>query len=183
MLFEFIVIVLLAISSPVPNIAVEQYESSLSNEEWERQLAIMQQYDDIANPEDFIKAQQEDKDKWDKFMAEPHDGMMFKSDCNSVGVCDYYWEKPSLDFSVTNNDGEIVEISVTCGDGFYANYTAQECQLTKEQIVINEQIKQFLIAISILSIIVISGVIIYIKTKTDFDNIINIVKIYLKGDK
>ena len=176
------IIILLAISSP--NIAMEQYETSLSDEAWELEQEKIRQYDSIANPEDIQQAQKDDQDKWNKFMGEPHDGKMFKSDCNSIGICEYYWvTPPDMTFNVTSNYGEVRQVSVTCGDGTFANYTSQECQLTKDQIVQNEQIKLFLIAITILSIISISGVIIYIKTKTDFDNLINVVKIYLKGDK
>jgi len=112
------------------------------------------------------KPRPKDREKWEKFMAEPHDGKMFKSDCNSIGVCEYYWVMPPhMIFNVTNNFGEIRQVSVTCGSGTFANYTAQDCQLTKEQIVLNEQIKFFLIAITILAVIVITGIVIFIKTR------------------
>ena len=176
------IIILLAISSP--NIAMEQYETQLTDKAWELEQEKIKQYDSIANPEDIQQAQKEDQDKWDKFMAEPHDGKMFKSNCNSIGECEYYWATPpDMTFNVTSNYGEVRQVSVTCGDGTFANYTAQECQLTKDQIVQNEQIKLFLIAITILSIIVISAVIIFIKTKTDFGDLINIAKIFIKAKK
>ena len=160
-----LLIIFLAISTP--NIAIEQYESDLTNEEWEKELEkIKESSQNIANPEDIQNAIKEDKDKWDKFMAEPHDGKMFKSDCNSIGVCEYYWvSPPDMTFNVTNNFGEIRQVSVTCADGTFANYTAQECQLTKDQIVLNEQIKLFLIAMTILAVIVISGIVVFIKTR------------------
>jgi hypothetical protein len=160
-----LLIIFLAVTTP--NIAIEQYESDLTNEEWEKELEkIKESSQNIANPEDIQNAIKEDKDKWDKFMAEPHDGKMFKSDCNSIGVCEYYWvSPPDMTFNVTNNFGEIRQVSVTCSDGTFANYTAQECQLTKEQIVLNEQIKLFLIAITILAVIVITGIVVFIKTR------------------
>ena len=151
---------LIFLSVASPNIAMEQYESNLTDEEWAKQL------ENIANPEDFEKALTEDKEKWNKFMSEPHDGKMFKSDCNSAGVCEYYWvSPPDMTFNVTNNWGEVRQVSVTCDGGTFANYTALECQLTKEQIVLNEQIKLFLIAITVLTVIIISGIVVFIKTR------------------
>ena len=160
-------LLLIFLAVTTPNIAIEQYESSLSDDEWEKELEkIKESSQNIANPEDIQNAIKEDKEKWDKFMAEPHDGKMFKSDCNSIGVCEYYWvSPPDMTFNVTNNWGEVRQVSVTCGDGTFANYTALECQLTKEQIVLNEQIKLFLIAITILAVIVISGIVVFIKTR------------------
>ena len=157
------------------------YEQDLTDEEWESELqkimnsTITGEVDlgnyyvanvTIANPEDIQQAIKEDREKWEKFMAEPHDGKMFKSDCNSIGVCDYYWiEPPDLTYNVTSNWGEVRQVSVYCDGGTFANYTALECQLTQEQIILNEQIKLFLIAMTILTVIVITGIVIFIKTR------------------
>ena len=73
--------------------------------------------------------------------------------------------KKEIQIIVPNNWGEVRQVSVTCGDGTFANYTALECQLTKEQIVLNEQIKLFLIAITLLTVIIISGIVVFIKTR------------------
>jgi len=157
------------------------YEQDLTDEEWESELqkimnsTITGEVDlgnyyvanvTIANPEDIQQAIKQDREKWEKFMAEPHDGKMFKSDCNSIGVCDYYWiEPPDLTYNVTSNWGEVRQVSVYCDGGTFANYTALECQLTQEQIILNEQIKLFLIAMTILTVIVITGIVIFIKTR------------------
>ena len=176
MIHILLIISLIFLAISTPNIAIagtgsggggigEKYEQELTDEEWEKELEKIKE-SNIANPEDNQKAIIEDKEKWDKFMALPHDGKMFKSDCNSIGVCEYYWVMPPhMIFNVTNNFGEIRQVSVTCGSGTFANYTAQDCQLTKEQIVLNEQIKFFLIAITILAVIVITGIVIFIKTR------------------
>ena len=157
------------------------YEQDLTDEEWESELqkimnsTITGEVDlgnyyvanvTIANPEDIQQAIKQDREKWEKFMAEPHDGKMFKSDCNSIGVCDYYWiEPPDLTYNVTSNWGEVRQVSVYCDGGTFANYTALECQLTQEQIILNEQIKLFLIAMTILAVIVISEIVVFIKTR------------------
>ena len=169
------------------------YEQDLTDEEWQKELErqelerqewkqeleklrvesesfdktqFFEDVANIANPEDIQQAIKEDREKWEKFMAEPHDGKMFKSDCNSIGVCDYYWiDPPDLTYNVTSNWGEIRQVSVYCDGGTFANYTALECQLTQEQIILNEQIKLFLIAMTILTVIVITGIVIFIKTR------------------
>ncbi len=143
------------------------YEQDLTDEEWESELqkimnsTITGEVDlgnyyvanvTIANPEDIEKAIKEDREKWEKFMAEPHDGKMFKSDCNSIGVCDYYWiDPPDLTYNVTQKwTGEIRQVSVYCDDGTFANYTTLDCELTEAQKIINQQILLFLIALGIL---------------------------------
>jgi hypothetical protein len=151
---------LIFLSVASPNIAFEQYESSLSDEEWESELQK------FANPEDSELAQLEDLEKWTEFYNQPHDGKMFKSECNSIGVCEYFWiDPPDLTFNVTSQFGETRLVSVTCGDGTFANYSALECQQTKESIILNEQIKVAIIALTALAVISIVGVVVYIKLK------------------
>ena len=151
---------LIFLSVASPNIAMEQYESNLTDEEWAKQL------ENIANPEDFEKALTEDREKWDNAIDEDNEGKMFKQVCNSIGECEYMWVEPhDLLYNVTSNWGEVRQIAIYCDDGTFANYETLECELTEEQKRINQQVTIFIIAISIL--IGISGIWIYLKMKKE----------------
>ena len=153
---------LIFLSVASPNIAMEQYESNLTDEEWEKQL------ENIANPEDQERAMQEDRIKWDSALDEENEneGKMFKQVCNSIGECEYMWVEPhDLLYNVTNNWGEVRQVAIYCDDGTFANYETLECELTEEQKRINQQVTLFIIALSIL--IGISGIWIYLKMKKE----------------
>ena len=149
---------LIFLSVASPNIAMEQYESNLTDEEWQKEIQK------FANPEDSEYAELVDLEKWIKFQNEPHDGKMFKSECNSIGECEYFWvDPPNLTYNVTSQYGEVRQVSVYCDDGTVANYTSLECELTEAQKKANQQTMMFLIALAIF--IAISASFVYFKFK------------------
>ncbi len=162
-MIQLLLIIFLAVSTP--NIAIEQYESDLSDEEWEKELEkIKESSKNIANPEDSEYAKLVDLDKWTKFFNEPHEGKMFKSECNSIGECEYFWvDPPNLTYNVTSQYGEVRQISVYCDDGTFANYTTLDCELTEAQKKANQQTMIIIIALAIF--IALSASFVYFKFK------------------